>query len=447
MHYLARKVVRAAMGLCLLTFTLAATSVFGQDIYMQDCPSDIGNTGAGYACGSNWFHSPDVVLRLTPVYSPLQDAPQAFSPAYIFVTLRNRGPQPSCCGNVNLYYRDASTGLSNFPADWTPIGSIPVCSIPGNGTTTVMFTWPSVPPNATPGQHFCLLARWDDDVCDPITAPGPSIYSLVPGDNNIVHKNCLPTTPGKPRQSFSVCHKGPHAARTRLRLKAWLHGNGRTLFDISGFRVKVILGDALFALWDGSGNGIQQVAGEPAVLVTDPDALIDGLNLPAGDDADFTNFIVNVEMQYPDAADLAEEAGNVYTWTLAQEDDDYPDGVDGMAFEVHMSDDQDGGAGKRVAAAPDLATTLALAARPNITSGSSIISFVLPERAEVSMAVYDAKGTLVRTLLAKVDRPAGAGEIEWDGRSSDGTPVASGTYFYRLTTPAGVAERQIKIVR
>jgi flagellar hook assembly protein FlgD len=46
--------------------------------------------------------------------------------------------------------------------------------------------------------------------------------------------------------------------------------------------------------------------------------------------------------------------------------------------------------------------------------------------------VYDVGGRLVRELAKEV-RAAGAHTVTWDARDSNGEPVASGVYFYRLT--------------
>jgi flagellar hook assembly protein FlgD len=48
------------------------------------------------------------------------------------------------------------------------------------------------------------------------------------------------------------------------------------------------------------------------------------------------------------------------------------------------------------------------------------------------MAVYDATGRRVRTLLDE-DQPAGARDVTWNGQDDRGNPVASGVYFYKMT--------------
>ncbi len=69
---------------------------------------------------------------------------------------------------------------------------------------------------------------------------------------------------------------------------------------------------------------------------------------------------------------------------------------------------------------------------PNPFNPRTTISFTLPERARVTLAIYDVKGSLVRTL---VDDTIGEWYQErvWDGRDASGNRVSSGVYFYRLT--------------
>jgi len=50
----------------------------------------------------------------------------------------------------------------------------------------------------------------------------------------------------------------------------------------------------------------------------------------------------------------------------------------------------------------------------------------------VTLKVYDARGSLVRTLVDGVET-GGEKSVVWDGRNDGGSPVATGVYFYRLT--------------
>jgi hypothetical protein len=72
-------------------------------------------------------------------------------------------------------------------------------------------------------------------------------------------------------------------------------------------------------------------------------------------------------------------------------------------------------------------------ARPNPFNPSTVIAFSLPDRGHATLAIHDATGRLVaRPLDGMLD--AGRHIVTWDGRGFDGRVLASGTYFYRLTS-------------
>lgn len=87
-----------------------------------------------------------------------------------------------------------------------------------------------------------------------------------------------------------------------------------------------------------------------------------------------------------------------------------------------------------------------LASRPNPTSGPTTLSFFLARAGEVSLAVYDASGRLVRNLLAGTRSP-GHYEIAWDGRDESGHRMGSGIYFYKLTTQDRAQVGKIVVLR
>ena len=73
---------------------------------------------------------------------------------------------------------------------------------------------------------------------------------------------------------------------------------------------------------------------------------------------------------------------------------------------------------------------------PNPFNPSTVILFDLPIRSKVTLKVFNLLGQEVSTLIDK-ELAANSYEIEWDGRSDSGTPVASGIYFYKLIAEAG----------
>ncbi|MDE0636601.1 MAG: T9SS type A sorting domain-containing protein [Candidatus Poribacteria bacterium] len=88
---------------------------------------------------------------------------------------------------------------------------------------------------------------------------------------------------------------------------------------------------------------------------------------------------------------------------------------------------------------------------PNPFNPETWIPYHLAEAGAVSLSIYDAAGNLIRTL------PLGyqsAGFYEnrthaayWDGRNAFGEVVASGVYFYRLTTPSFQQTRRMLILK
>ncbi|MBN1163820.1 MAG: T9SS type A sorting domain-containing protein [Candidatus Krumholzibacteriota bacterium] len=80
---------------------------------------------------------------------------------------------------------------------------------------------------------------------------------------------------------------------------------------------------------------------------------------------------------------------------------------------------------------------------PNPFNPVTTISYYLPERTRVILAVYDPAGNRVRCL---VNEMADRGEhlVEWNGRDEGGRTVSSGVYFYRLR--AGKEEFSRKMI-
>jgi len=81
---------------------------------------------------------------------------------------------------------------------------------------------------------------------------------------------------------------------------------------------------------------------------------------------------------------------------------------------------------------------------PNPFQGRTTIAYSLPERAGVSLAIFDLAGRRVKTLASGVQEP-GAHQAEWDGRDEAGASVGAGLYFCRLT--AGTESVTRRLVR
>jgi hypothetical protein len=83
---------------------------------------------------------------------------------------------------------------------------------------------------------------------------------------------------------------------------------------------------------------------------------------------------------------------------------------------------------------------------PNPFTTSTTIRFATPERTDVELVVYDVLGREVKRLVDRSVRQ-GRHEVQWDGRDASGTPVASGIYFYRITTESFTETRSVQLVR
>ncbi len=70
---------------------------------------------------------------------------------------------------------------------------------------------------------------------------------------------------------------------------------------------------------------------------------------------------------------------------------------------------------------------------PNPFNPMTAIKFSVPADQSVELAVYDVRGVRVRTLVSEV-MAAGHHTVNWMGRDDSGRHVASGAYFYRLSS-------------
>ncbi|RMF62199.1 MAG: choice-of-anchor D domain-containing protein, partial [Calditrichaeota bacterium] len=73
---------------------------------------------------------------------------------------------------------------------------------------------------------------------------------------------------------------------------------------------------------------------------------------------------------------------------------------------------------------------------PNPFNPTTQIDYELPARANVTLAIYDIRGRLVRRLLDGEDKPSGTHSVFWDGKDASGNSVSSGVYFYAIRISA-----------
>ena len=88
---------------------------------------------------------------------------------------------------------------------------------------------------------------------------------------------------------------------------------------------------------------------------------------------------------------------------------------------------------------------------PNPFNPETWIPYQLSEDTSVSISIYDTTGKLVRTLSLGFQSAGFYNSYEraayWDGRNALGERVASGLYFYQLTTPTFQQTRRLVIVK
>jgi DNA-binding beta-propeller fold protein YncE len=83
---------------------------------------------------------------------------------------------------------------------------------------------------------------------------------------------------------------------------------------------------------------------------------------------------------------------------------------------------------------------------PNPFNPTTMIKYSIPEHGRVVLEVFNLLGQSVATLVDEV-QPAGSHEVTWDATANDGSGVASGMYFYRLTTGAHSESKKMVLLK
>jgi hypothetical protein len=83
---------------------------------------------------------------------------------------------------------------------------------------------------------------------------------------------------------------------------------------------------------------------------------------------------------------------------------------------------------------------------PNPFNPSATIEYALPSDGDVAIAIYDAIGRKVVTLLSEY-KVAGYHQVTWLGKDEGGTAVASGVYFCRVQFGAKAAIQKMILLR
>jgi subtilisin family serine protease len=83
---------------------------------------------------------------------------------------------------------------------------------------------------------------------------------------------------------------------------------------------------------------------------------------------------------------------------------------------------------------------------PNPFRRTTEIHYQLPMACPVQIRVFNVAGQVVKTLINGREE-AGYKHATWDGRSEDGSRVASGVYFYRLEAGSFAATKKMVVIR
>ena len=83
---------------------------------------------------------------------------------------------------------------------------------------------------------------------------------------------------------------------------------------------------------------------------------------------------------------------------------------------------------------------------PNPFNNGTTIKYSIQEPVQVELSLYDLSGQKVLTLI-KGWRWSGTYEVDWDGRNEQGTPIASGVYFYSLRAGQITMQKKLLLLR
>jgi hypothetical protein len=84
---------------------------------------------------------------------------------------------------------------------------------------------------------------------------------------------------------------------------------------------------------------------------------------------------------------------------------------------------------------------------PNPFNPTTTVSYTIPVHGNVTVAIYDARGALVASLVNNEAREAGAYRLEWNGHADSGAAVPSGIYFARISHNDAVQSRKMVLLK
>jgi hypothetical protein len=142
----------------------------------------------------------------------------------------------------------------------------------------------------------------------------------------------------------------------------------------------------------------------------------------AGNDAEHTSY------------ESCEQKGRAAWWMMAR--------LGGWTPATSVGDDDSGDGA--VPAAPYAGFNLSC--YPNPFNPSTTIAFSLAQPTNARLAIYDASGAPIRTLIdGRLD--GGVQRVQWNGLNDSGNPVASGVYFCRISADKETSAKKLLLLR
>jgi predicted extracellular nuclease len=112
----------------------------------------------------------------------------------------------------------------------------------------------------------------------------------------------------------------------------------------------------------------------------------------------------------------------------------------GVQWRIQPRNDADIVVNPTLNADPNLPLGVSFSITPN-PARQAKVTFALPKRDHVKVAVFDIVGRRLATL-ADGEFPAGPTSLDWDGRDASGHAVGAGMYFYKMTVGGETYERR-----
>ncbi|HEU4940107.1 MAG TPA: FlgD immunoglobulin-like domain containing protein, partial [Candidatus Eisenbacteria bacterium] len=108
--------------------------------------------------------------------------------------------------------------------------------------------------------------------------------------------------------------------------------------------------------------------------------------------------------------------------------------------------------GERVRAEVDIAvkgggTFPRVRLAPNPMNPAAVFTIETSRAGALRLALFDVSGRLVRMLVDQREASAGVRDVIFDGRSTSGSSLASGIYFFRVESPDGIRMGRITLLR